>query len=147
MGDFFKDLFQYNRDCNQRLAELIGRHADEASDRTTHLFSHILNAHHIWNSRIRQTQSAYDRLQRHSWQDFEQIDSDNHITTEGIMDSCIMSHEVHYTNFKGVQATHKVQDILFHVVNHSTYHRAQIASDLKQTGIEPLVTDFIFYKR
>ena len=37
--------------------------------------------------------------------------------------------------------------MLFHFVNHSTYHRGQIASNLKEHGIEPLVTDYIFYKR
>ncbi len=147
MDHFFKDLFQYNRDCNQRLAELIGLHADKVSDRTIHLFSHILNAHHIWNSRIRKEPGAYGRLQIHSWQDFKQIDSGNQITTLSIIDSGIMLHDLHYTNSKGEQAMNKVQDLLFHVVNHSTYHRGQIASDLKQNGVEPPVTDFVFYKR
>lgn len=147
MNDFFKDLFQYNRDCNQRLAELIGLHTDKVSDRTIHLFSHVLNAHHIWNSRIRKEPGTYDRLQLHPWQDFKQIDADNHLTTLAVIDSGLLTEEVTYRNFKGEQATHKVQDLLFHVVNHSTYHRGQIASDLKQSGIEPLVTDFVFYKR
>ena len=32
-----------------------------------------------------------------------------------------------------------------HVVNHSTYHRGQVASKLKRLGVEPPVTDFIFW--
>ncbi len=35
--------------------------------------------------------------------------------------------------------------VLRHVVNHSTYHRGQIASKLKRFGVEPPVTDFIFW--
>lgn len=147
MNDFFNDLFQYNRDCNQRLAGLIGLHADQVSDRTIHLFSHVLNAHHIWNSRIRKEPAVYDRLQRHGWKDFKQLDAGNHLATFAVIDSGLLAQEVTYRNFKGEEATHKVQDIMFHVVNHSTYHRGQIASDLKQNGIEPLVTDFVFYKR
>jgi uncharacterized damage-inducible protein DinB len=35
--------------------------------------------------------------------------------------------------------------ILRHIVNHSTYHRGQIASKLKRFGIEPPTTDFFFW--
>ena len=35
--------------------------------------------------------------------------------------------------------------ILRHIVNHSTYHRGQIASKLERFGIEPPNTDFFFW--
>lgn len=35
--------------------------------------------------------------------------------------------------------------VLRHVVNHATYHRGQVASKLKRFGIEPPVTDMIFW--
>ena len=35
--------------------------------------------------------------------------------------------------------------ILRHIVNHSTYHRGQIASKLKQFGIEQPNTDFFWW--
>jgi uncharacterized damage-inducible protein DinB len=35
--------------------------------------------------------------------------------------------------------------VLRHIVNHSTYHRGQIASKLKRFGIEPPNTDFFFW--
>ncbi len=35
--------------------------------------------------------------------------------------------------------------LLRHIVNHSTYHRGQIASKLKRFGIEPPNTDFFFW--
>lgn len=147
MNDFFKDLFLYNQDCNQRLAERIALYENAVSDKSLQLLSHVVNAHHIWNNRIWKRKNIYDRMQVHSPMDFKQIDLDNHVTTLSIIDSWILPDELHYINTKGEQAIHKVQDILFHVVNHSTYHRGQIASDLKQSGIEPVVTDFIFYKK
>jgi uncharacterized damage-inducible protein DinB len=33
------------------------------------------------------------------------------------------------------------------VFNHGTYHRAQVARDLRQHNLEPINTDFIFYVR
>jgi uncharacterized damage-inducible protein DinB len=35
--------------------------------------------------------------------------------------------------------------VLRHVVNHSTYHRGQVASKLGRFGVEPPVTDLIFW--
>jgi uncharacterized damage-inducible protein DinB len=35
--------------------------------------------------------------------------------------------------------------ILRHIVNHSTYHRGQVASKLKRFGIEPPNTDFFWW--
>ena len=35
--------------------------------------------------------------------------------------------------------------VLRHIVNHSTYHRGQVASKLKRFGIEQPATDFIFW--
>ncbi|MBL7865765.1 MAG: damage-inducible protein DinB, partial [Cyclobacteriaceae bacterium] len=54
---------------------------------------------------------------------------------------------VQYTNTKGQSFSNTVRDILFHVANHTTHHRGQIISDFRQSGIQPLVTDFIFYIR
>ncbi|QLH28398.1 MAG: hypothetical protein HWD63_02710 [Candidatus Parvibacillus calidus] len=39
-----------------------------------------------------------------------------------------------------------MKDIIFHIINHSTYHRGQIAMEFRQSGLEPLNTDYIFYK-
>ena len=35
--------------------------------------------------------------------------------------------------------------MLRHIVNHSTYHRGQVASKLKRFGIEQSITDFFFW--
>ena len=35
--------------------------------------------------------------------------------------------------------------MLRHIVNHSTYHRGQVASKLKRFGIEQQITDFFFW--
>ena len=35
--------------------------------------------------------------------------------------------------------------VLRHIVNHSTYHRGQVASKLKRLGVEQPATDFVFW--
>lgn len=53
------------------------------------------------------------------------------------------STPVGYVNTKGESWTSRAEDILLHVVLHSTYHRGQIATDLRAAGREPATTDFV----
>jgi uncharacterized damage-inducible protein DinB len=46
---------------------------------------------------------------------------------------------------RGRTATLPAWTVLRHIVNHSTYHRGQIASKLKRFGVEQPATDFIFW--
>lgn len=53
-----------------------------------------------------------------------------------------------YKNMKGDSFENRVEEILFHVVNHGTYHRGQIISLLRQSGVEQVVsTDMIVWFR
>jgi uncharacterized damage-inducible protein DinB len=52
-----------------------------------------------------------------------------------------------YRSLKGIESTSSLRDILTHVVNHSTYHRGQIARGIKAKGGVPPVTDFIAFAR
>lgn len=53
-----------------------------------------------------------------------------------------------YKNIKGEPFESSYIDTLFHVVNHSTYHRGQIITMLREAGIEKVVsTDLIHYIR
>ena len=45
----------------------------------------------------------------------------------------------------GRSFTLPVWAILRHIVNHSTYHRGQVASKLKRFGIEQSITDFFWW--
>ena len=54
---------------------------------------------------------------------------------------------IDYENSEGRLFNNTVQDILFHIINHSTHHRGQISTDFRQNGLEPLQLDYVFYKR
>ena len=63
-------------------------------------------------------------------------------------DDAFLSSLYSYTNMKGEPFTDSVEDTLFHVVNHSTYHRGQIITMLREAGITKVVsTDLIQYLR
>jgi uncharacterized damage-inducible protein DinB len=52
---------------------------------------------------------------------------------------------VEYTNIKGEIWRYPLWQQLYHVVNHSTYHRGQVALMLRQLGAAPTATDFLVY--
>ena len=51
--------------------------------------------------------------------------------------------EIEYVNSKGERWSSAVGDVLNHVLLHSSYHRGQVASELRAAGSEPAYTDFI----
>lgn len=53
---------------------------------------------------------------------------------------------ISFTYLSGVSGRHTLADALLHVINHSTYHRGQLASMIREAGGAPPFTDFIVYK-
>lgn len=147
MKTFFKGLFEYNHHYNQQLAALFVKHAATVDEKSLRLFSHILNAHRIWNSRLQQQASEYGVWDEHPVAQLAAIDQSNFDTTISLIDSMDPASTVIYTNTRGQSFSNNMNDILFHAINHSTYHRGQIASAWRAAGLEPLSTDYIFYKR
>jgi len=147
MIPFFKELFEYNHHYNQKLASVFSDHADKIPVKSIKWFSHILNAHRVWNSRILPVSDTFPVWQMHEINDLIGIDRINYIDSLKILDQENLETEIKYLTSKGEPFANTIQDILFHVINHSTYHRGQIAVDFREHGLEPLVTDYVFYKR
>jgi len=59
------------------------------------------------------------------------------------MDEAGIDQKVPYKNSKGESFDSRVEDVLTHVAMHGTYHRGQIAADLRAAGAAPPYTDFI----
>ena len=52
---------------------------------------------------------------------------------------------ISYENPVGTRWTYSLRHMLQHVVNHSTYHRGQVAGMLRQVGTTPPATDLLVY--
>ena len=63
------------------------------------------------------------------------------------MDENGLNNVYKYANNKGEPCEDCLYDILFHVINHSTHHRAQISKILRQHDIAPPIMDYIAYAR
>lgn len=111
------------------------------------LCSHILNAHLIWNNRILQSTQKTEVWEMLLTQDMKKVDEDNYTNSLHIIENFDLTKAVNYKNSKGALFENIIRDILFHVINHSTYHRGQIALAFRQNSLEPIASDYIFFKR
>ena len=54
---------------------------------------------------------------------------------------------VHFTMLNGSPGAMPLVALLLHVVNHATLHRGQVMGMIRQLGIAPPATDFLFFYR
>jgi uncharacterized damage-inducible protein DinB len=147
MKPFFIELFEYNHHYNQKLGDVFNNNSVKTSEKAIRLYNHILNAQQIWNNRIEPRQTVFGIYEIHPIEDCKNIDKINYNHSLLILEKFDLSHSINYSTFQKQPFNNKLRDILFHIINHSTYHRAQIATEFRQNGLDPLVTDYIFYKR
>lgn len=146
MKTFFKELFQYNNHFNQKIISVLTENPGKASERSIKLLSHILNVHQVWNYKFQPGQLPYGPWEVHQIGDLSGIDKKNLEDSILLLDKFELDQPVQYSTSKGQVFTNNARDILFQVINHSTYHRGQIATEFRQSGLEPLLTDYIYYK-
>lgn len=147
MNVFLNQLLDYNFYCNKEIINAF-MVLETVPERSRQLFNHLLNAHHIWNCRILAKPADYDIWQEHPIEQWEDIHYENQRNTfEIITNEEDFENRIDYENSEGRLFTNTVQDIIFHIINHSTHHRAQILANLRANNIEPKPLDYIFYKR
>ncbi len=147
MKGFFNQMFDYNFYCNKKIIEQCIA-METVPDDAIKLFSHILNAHHIWNSRILKIPSKYSIWQLHDVKEWEDIHYENQRNSFEITSNADdFEDRIDYESSEGRLFTNTLQDMLFHIINHSTQHRGQIAKDFRKKGLDPLILDYVIYKR
>lgn len=148
MRDYFVKLFDYDRSMNLKLISLL---TDEEQMKTGKGFmSHLLAAQQIWLKRCKQ-ESAITYALWPEWplQNLREIALGNHNNWINFLQGLTASDfekSVSYQNSKGTSFSKRLDDILAHLINHGTHHRAQIGQQLKLAGLSTLpATDYIFY--
>lgn len=147
MKSFFRDLFEYNHYGNQQMISMIEETPSSYSDRAMTLLGHTFNAQHIWNHRILgklPTQAGWDVFEIN---ELHELNDRNHRVSLEILNTLPLESTINYKNSAGTHYSDSLSNILFHVVNHGTYHRGQLLTELKSNGAKAISTDYIFYKR
>lgn len=155
-----RELFEYNGWANSRLLDAASNLSQEDYARDVrssfpsihHTLVHILGAEWIWLSRWQGTSpraapphGATKTLEalRGEWSGVETAQRSfiTQLTAERL------DEIVSYTNLAGEPFAAPLWQMLRHVVNHSTYHRGQLATILRQLGSPAPATDLIVFYR
>ena len=155
---YIRELYTYNRWANGRTLAAAGRLDPEKFTRSMgnsfssvrDTLAHILGAEWIWMERWlgrspKALLSAADFPTIESlqlrWKDLEQ---DYHGFLHSLT-AARLSENLAYINRTGQRWEYPLSQQMVQVVNHSTYHRGQVTTLLRQLGAEPAVTDFLEY--
>lgn len=141
-----EEIINYTKVADQCIIKIFSQ-LITALPEAERLFSHVLNAQHIWAKRILGIEPLYGVWQIHPRADFKKISEDNFKLIDEALKENNLDQVIHYQNSRGTQFENQVAEILFHLFNHSTYHRSQVVTLLKKAGFEPPVTDYIILKR
>ncbi|WP_027381576.1 DinB family protein [Chryseobacterium daeguense] len=147
MEEKLVDLFEYTYHFNKEMIKLISENLEKVDEKTMSLINHTLNAQQIWNARILGEEPTFEVWQINPFEALEEINKQNFEKSIKIVQDFDLDQRIEYHNLRGTKFENSIFEMLFQAINHSTYHRGQINSLLKQTGINPILTDYIFYKR
>ncbi len=153
-----RTLYDYNRWANARTIEAASKLTPEqfttdlqSSHRSVRdTLAHILAGEWIWLERWKGTspkalldpadfpnvESVKSRL--------DAVDAERARFINGLTDESL-SQPITYTNTKGEQWTYSLGQMLQHVANHSSYHRGQVTTMLRQLGAEVLPVDLLVF--
>lgn len=148
MKQYFLKLYQYNAWANKRVLDCLVRQ-QVADEKVISVMGHVIAAQFLWLHRIQGLPPAEVKL----WGEYklEQLVSMSAEITQRwiqfVTHTDDFNRDLSYNNYVGDPYITNVEMIMIHLVNHSSYHRAQVAMLLRQKGFEPINTDFITYDR
>lgn len=146
-NDHFRTWFDYDLYANAKVLSVIEANMGNIPDDTLKLFSHIIAAHHTWNTRINGSERQIKVWDRIPVSEMGNWLKKNLADTQALIDKMDETGEITYENTMGGRFSNQIPDIFFHVLTHSHYHRGQIARNMRENGIEPAETNYIVYRR
>lgn len=151
-------LYNYNRWANDRVLDAVSKLSAEQFTRDLEnsfrsvrdTLVHILSAEWIWLERWNGI-SPKSMLGSEELTDLPAIrtrwDKVESERAEFIRSLTLERLEavINYVNVRGQSYAYPLWQMLAHVVNHSSYHRGQMTTLLRQVGAKPVGTDFLSF--
>lgn len=155
---FIRELYSYNRWANDKTLAALSHLDEERFTRDLgNSFSsvhdtviHILGGEWIWLERWQgRSPRALPSVAEMPTLDgisarWRSVEESRNEFVKGLT-SADLSAPVSYVSIRGQTWSYPLWQQMVHVVNHSSYHRGQITTLLRQLGAEPVSTDLLIY--
>ena len=152
-----RTLYVYNRWANQRIVDACRPLDPKAFERSMggsfgsikDTLAHIAWAEWLWLERWQHRSPKQASLPDASnltaiARVFHDVASSQQAFIDELSDDRL-GERIAYDNIKGERWEYTLGQMMQHVVNHSTYHRGQIVTLLRQIGANAVSTDFLLY--
>lgn len=148
MKQHFIHMFEYNDWANKAAATSI-KETPNIDTKAISIFGHIINSQVLWLNRIS------GKPNNNPWEN-RSVDESIIVSSQSTKDWIAFINDmtesdfgvsIKYVNTKGESYSSTIKEILTHAINHSTYHRGQVAFLVRQSGGIPAATDYIIYVR
>jgi uncharacterized damage-inducible protein DinB len=149
MKNYFTELFEYHGWANKKVISALYA-AKINNSQIMKLLSHILLAEMIWLQRLKSENYDNKFWIELSLDECSKLAEKNIMKIEEYLSSLTdkdLNNKVKYTNSKGTEYSNSIKEILTHLSHHSSYHRGQIAREMRKIGKEPAYTDYIAFLR
>ncbi len=156
--EYIEELYEYNRWANLRVLAAVSEiTTDQLTKDLGNSFpslrdtlTHILSAEWIWLRRwqgespkamLNASELSSLEVLKARWSEIqrEQAEFIRNLTED------ILERKIRYANIRGEEYEYPLWQMMQHVVNHSTYHRGQVTTMLRQLGARPLSTDLLVF--
>lgn len=152
--------FEYDRWANARMLgvaeglspELFLKDLGSSFGSIRNTLAHIISAEWAWLERWNGT-SPKQMLDPTGFPDvaalrerWAQVEKDQRAFLDALTQERLEA-DVDYFNLQGQPVTLPLWQLMLHMVNHSSYHRGQVTTMLRQVGAKPVATDLVGFYR
>lgn len=144
-------LFDYDEWATQKVVYVLEEHPQlKKQEEALKLLAHLLSAQQIWHRRT--VGKSFDDLELWptlSLEECKTILNSMHLKWVKLLENNKNNPDIliSYKNTKNKAYETILSDILHHLFIHGQHHRAQIATLIRESGVKPPATDFIYYTR
>jgi uncharacterized damage-inducible protein DinB len=153
-----RELYRYNRWANARAFEAVATLSQEQFARdlgSSHpsvrdTITHIVWAEWLYLQRWQGTspQTVFRASEFPGWSDLKarwsEVEAEQARFVESLTAERLVA-SVRYVNLQGESWEYPLWRQMYHLVNHSSYHRGQLTTLLRQLGAPPRPTDFLLF--
>lgn len=142
-------LIDHMRWADGLVADALERDAPPEPE-ALRLFAHVASVEHLWYSRIEARPPVHAVWPSFTVEESRALAAEHADLFAALLEDgteTTLSRTVTYRNSAGLEFVSTVGDIITHVAMHGSYHRGQIARQLRRAGRVPPYTDYIQFTR
>ena len=142
LREFFEEKCRRDHALNECWIHLLEKWEHQLTDELRLAFSRILNAHHIWNSRLQQQlpeSEMTDLMPLSHWRKLQEL---NFRETLNYLEDVVFDSKVHYHDSEGVRLEQTTVDMLFQLLQENQFYRGQLALLFRQAALEAIPPAF-----